>query len=157
MKKIILIIALAFCVFALFACGSTDSGNSFENVNASGENTMENKSLILLIGSTKVNVAWENNDSVSALKRLAANGLTVDMRMYGGFEQVGSLGRSLPSKDREITATAGDIVLYSSNQIVLFYGSNTWRYTKLGRIDLSGDELTNLLGNGNVTIYLTVE
>ena len=61
--------------------------------------------------------------------------------MYGGFEQVGSIGSTLPSADTRITTNPGDIVLYSSNQIVLFYDSNTWSYTKLGHINLSKSEL----------------
>ena len=77
------------------------------------------------------------------------------MSMYGGFEQVGSLGQSLPRNDVQTTTSAGDIVLYSGNQIVVFYGSNSWAYTRLGRIsDKTAEELTALLGNGDVTITI---
>ena len=79
------------------------------------------------------------------------------MNKYGGFEQVGSIGKTLPSNDINITTNPGDIVLYSSNQIVIFYGSNTWAYTKLGHINLSKDELENLLSNSNVTITFTLK
>ena len=76
--------------------------------------------------------------------------------MYGGFEQVGSLGAHLPANDSQIKTKAGDIVLYAGNQIVLFYGSNTWSYTRLGSIvDQTEADLTRLLGNGNVTITLS--
>ena len=75
------------------------------------------------------------------------------MSMYGGFEQVGSLGTSLPRDDKQITTNAGDIVLYSGNQIVVFYGTNSWAYTRLGRItDKTASEMADLLGNGNVRI-----
>lgn len=76
------------------------------------------------------------------------------MSMYGGFEQVGSIGSTLPSYDTRITTSPGDIVLYSSNQIVIFYDSNTWSYTKLGHINLSKSELTDLLGDEDVVISL---
>lgn len=79
------------------------------------------------------------------------------MSKYGGFEQVGSLGTTLPSNDERITTSPGDIVLYSSNQIVIFYESNTWAYTKLGHIVLSKSELTELLGEDDVTITLTLK
>ena len=80
------------------------------------------------------------------------------MSMYGGFEQVGSLGTSLPRNDSQTTTQAGDIVLYSGNQIVIFYGSNSWAYTRLGRItDKSASELTELLGKGDVAVTLTWE
>ena len=108
----------------------------------------------LRINDVPVAVKWEDNDSVKALQGLSP--LTVKMSMYGGFEQVGGLGRSLPRNDKRITTKAGDIVLYSGNQIVIFYGSNTWAYTKLGRItDKTQDELSDLMGNGNVTLKLS--
>ena len=108
------------------------------------------------IGDTSVNVEWEDNESVAALMQLAsASPLTIQMSMYGGFEQVGSIGQSLPRNDSQITTEAGDIVLYSGNQIVVFYGSNSWAYTKLGHIsDKSAQEMADLLGNGDVTITI---
>lgn len=78
--------------------------------------------------------------------------------MYGDFEQVGSLGTSLPRKDEQTTTQAGDIVLYSGNQIVVFYGSNSWAYTRLGKItDKSAEELEELMGSGDVTIKLELQ
>ena len=78
--------------------------------------------------------------------------------MYGGFEQVGSLGTSLPRKDVQTTTSAGDIVLYSGNQVVVFYGSNSWSYTRLGHIsDKSAAELKELLGHGDVAITFHME
>ena len=117
------------------------------------------KSLRLLINETEVPVGWEENESVEALARLAAaEPLTVQMSMYGGFEQVGSLGSSLPRNDVQTVTQAGDIVLYAGNQIVVFYGSNSWAYTRLGRItDVSAEELRNLLANGDVVITLSWE
>ena len=112
----------------------------------------------MFINGQPVNVEWDNNSSVQALKQLAAsNKLTIQMSMYGGFEQVGSIGTSLPREDVQTTTKAGDIVLYSGNQIVVFYGSNSWAYTRLGHItDKTADELTELLGNENVTITLSM-
>ena len=110
------------------------------------------------INDTPVTVAWEDNESVSALKELAANDLTIQMSMYGGFEQVGSIGQRLPSSDVQTSTSSGDIVLYSSNQLVVFYGSNSWAYTRLGHItDKTPEEMRTLLSNGNVTITLSVQ
>ena len=112
--------------------------------------------LTLKIGDTPVSVDWEDNASVDALRELVKDQpLTVEMSMYGGFEQVGSLGTRLPRDDRQTTTESGDIVLYSGNQIVVFYGSNSWAYTRLGHIsDKSAEEMKALLGNGNVTLTL---
>ena len=80
------------------------------------------------------------------------------MSMYGGFEQVGEIGTSLPRNDVQTTTSAGDIVLYSGNQIVLFYGSNTWSYTRLGRIEgMSQAQLSRLLGGDPVTVTISME
>jgi len=108
------------------------------------------------INDTPVTVAWEDNESVAALKDLAMNGLTIQMSMYGGFEQVGSIGRHLPSSDVQTSTSSGDIVLYSSNQLVVFYGSNSWAYTRIGHItDKTPEEMQALLSNGDVTITLS--
>ena len=109
------------------------------------------------IGDTAVTVAWEENESVTALRELVAQGpLIIRMSTYGGFEQVGPIGQSLPRNDEQTTTAAGDIVLYSGNQLVVFYGSNSWSYTRLGRITVpSAGQLQTLLGNGDVTITIT--
>jgi hypothetical protein len=111
------------------------------------------------IGDTYVQVNWEDNESVEALKDLCKDEpLVIQMSMYGGFEQVGSIGTRIPRNDVQTTTQAGDIVLYSGNNIVVFYGSNSWAYTRLGRItDLTDTELRNLLSNGDVTITISME
>ena len=116
------------------------------------------KTLTMKIGDTTVTVDWEENESVAALRELVKDKpLTVQMSMYGGFEQVGSLGTSLPRNDSQTTTAAGDIVLYSGNQIVVFYGSNSWAYTRLGHVtDKTAAEMAELLGNGNVTIEISL-
>ena len=111
------------------------------------------QSMILKIGDTEVPVAWEENSSVAALRELLP--LTIPMSMYGGFEQVGPIGQNIARDDAQYSADAGDIVLYAGNQLVIFYGSNTWAYTKLGHIDLSRQEMTDLLGQGDVTVTIS--
>ncbi len=115
--------------------------------------------LQMTISGTAVNVKWEENESVKALKTLCKNGpLTIQMSMYGGFEQVGRIGRSLPRADVQTTTEAGDIVLYSGNQLVIFYGSNAWAYTRLGHVtDKTAQEMAELLGNGDVTVTIELK
>ena len=110
------------------------------------------------INGTPVTVAWEDNESAAALKELAAGGLEIRMSMYGGFAQVGSIGQRLPASDVQTTTSSGDIVLYSGSQLVVFYGSNSWAYTRLGHItDKTPEEMRALLGSGDVTVTLSVE
>lgn len=110
--------------------------------------------MILQIDGKEIPVTWEDNSSVDALRELATDGLEIQMSMYGGFEQVGSIGQSIVRDDKQTTTSAGDIMLYSGNQIVVFYGSNSWAYTRLGKIDLSQEKLTELLANGDVVLKL---
>ena len=109
----------------------------------------------LAIDKTEVPVTWEDNPSVTELKKHLP--LTVQMSKYGGFEQVGSIGRSIVRDDKETTTNYGDIVLYAGNKIVIFYGSNSWAYTPLGHINLSRQKITKLLSNGDVTVTLTAK
>ena len=118
----------------------------------------EEQALKMVIGNTPVSVKWEDNESVDSLKKLCRNQtLTIAMSMYGGFEQVGAIGADLPRNDVQTTTSSGDIVLYSGNQLVVFYGSNSWEYTRLGHItDKTPQEMTELLSGGNVTITLSI-
>ena len=101
-------------------------------------------------------VEWESNKSVEAMRKLAP--LTVKMSAYGGFEQVGRIGRSLPRDDVRITTRPGDIVLYAGNQIVIFYGSNTWEYTRLGHVSGKSEaELAEILGKNGVTLTISAD
>jgi len=102
------------------------------------------------IGETELPVTWEENASVEALRELCP--LTIQMSMYGGFEQVGPIGQSIVRDDAQTETSYGDIVLYSGNQIVIFYGSNSWAYTRLGHVDLSQQDMRELLSNGDVVI-----
>ena len=110
----------------------------------------------LFIGDEELMVDWENNDAVTALKEeVRKQPLVIDMSMYDDFEQVGELGISLPTSDKQIETEAGDIMLYAGDNIVVFYGSNTWAYTPLGKItDKSPEEMAELLGQGYVTITI---
>ena len=130
------------------------NGNNADNAVLESE---EGEAMLkMTIGETPVEVEWEDNESVEALRGLCQNGpLTIQMSMYGGFEQVGSIGQRLPRNDSQTTTQSGDIVLYSGDQIVVFYGSNSWAYTRLGHVtDKSDEEMAQLLGNGDVTITI---
>ena len=152
-RQIMLILLLILSLPALPACGASAAAPEPE---AQTEEVKE-MTMHLKIGDTAVETAWENNASVEALKVLCADEpLVVEMSMYGGFEQVGSIGKRLPRSDVQITTKAGDLVLYSGNQLVVFYGSNAWAYTRLGHItDRSAKEMAELLGSGDVTITIS--
>ncbi len=182
--KVRMIVASLFIMMTLSACGGKEdipeadsSIPESENVyteetykiaepgnEAKGSETVENREneesvMTMKIGESPVQVDWEDNESVEALKSLAKQGdITIQMSMYGGFEQVGSLGESLPRNDKQTTTKSGDIVLYSGNQIVIFYGSNSWAYTRLGHIsDKDESQMEELLSNGDETVTISAK
>lgn len=108
------------------------------------------------IGDHTFVATLEENAAVRELiQMMRQSPVAVEMRDYSGFEKVGSLGRSLPADDSRTTTHSGDIVLYNGDQIVIFYGSNSWSYTRLGHIDdLTG--WSDALGNGPVTAIFTL-
>lgn len=109
------------------------------------------------VGEQIFTATLEDNAATEALvEMMKAAPVKLTMSDYSGFEKVGPLGASLPAEDRQTTTQAGDIVLYTGDQIVIFYGSNSWRYTRLGHIDdLTGWE--EALGNGDVTVRLSLK
>ena len=108
------------------------------------------------IGGQTFTATMEDNQAVKELADMMKAGpVTLQMDDFSGFEKVGSLGRNLTASNKQTTTTAGDIVLSNSSTIVMFYGSNSWSYTRLGKIDdLTG--WTDALGHGSVTAILTL-
>ena len=163
-KSAICVIMMMFVISACAGRTSNDSAVSMreqEEIPGEAEESREKvivmDELLLSVGDKNLSVEWEDNESVDALKDLVGYGMNINMSMYGGFEQVGSIGTSIPQNDSQTTTSPGDIVLYSGNQIVIFYGSNSWAYTRLGKITgLDEKELEDTFGNGDVTISLSV-
>lgn len=114
------------------------------------------KKMALQIGNSTFTATLENNAAVEAFVEMMSDApVILQMSDYSGFEKVGSLGTSLPADDSQTTTYAGDIVLYNGNQIVIFYGSNSWSYTRIGKIDdLSSWE--DALGSGDVTVTFSL-
>ena len=115
----------------------------------------EEKKMRLLIDDQELDVTWEENNSVKELKELLP--LTINMHKYDDFEQTGNIGHTITSNDEQITAVPGDIVLYNSRAISVFYNNNSWSYTRLGHINLNKDELNTLLNKASIVFVLQGE
>ena len=127
--------------------------------NQSGTTQAETASMLTLtINGTTLTATLTDNSSAQALRELLAGGpVTIDMRDYGNMEKVGSLGTSLPTNNEQINTQAGDIILYQGNQITIYYNTNSWSLTRLGKINnITAQELRTLLGNGNVSVTLSL-
>ena len=170
MKKHTLATIISCCLF-LSGCGAvttptedftTDAiitKSETEKKTEESTTTEKEKQLQMMIGDEPVSVDWEKNEAVAAIQNLVeSEPLKIETSNYGGFEQVGEIGMSLPSNDKQLTTAPGDIVLYLDDKIVIFYGSNSWSYTKLGKVtNKSESELKNLLENESATITLELK
>ena len=159
-RKIISVVMLSVmlllsgCTGAQETTADTDSKvqEAVPQEHKSVDEQKKEQAMKLIIDDEVVPVTWEQNASTAALQKLLP--LTIKMSPYGGFEQVGAIGQNITSADKQITTQYGDIVLYAGNKLVIFYGSNSWAYTRLGHIDLSQQELTALLNRDGVTVQL---
>lgn len=114
--------------------------------------------LTMVVNGMVLDVTWEDNETTTELiTYVQSRTITVNTTIYGGFEQVGSLPQSFSKNDIHMTTEPGDIVLYSGNQLVVFFGSNTWSYTRLGHINLSVEKLAELLDGKSATIEFKYE
>ena len=138
----------------------SDSSTAPESGDAESQQVEEENSEMQMnvqVGGSTFTATLEENEAVDALVEMMEQGpVTIQMSDYSGFEKVGPLGTSLPTSNQQTTTQAGDIVLYQGNQIVMFYGSNSWSYTRLGHIDdLTGWE--EAVGSGDVTVTFSLE
>lgn len=123
------------------------------------ETEKESMQFYLTVGSARLAATLADNAATAALKeRLKDAPLTLDARDYGGFEKVGNLGFDLPTDNERITAQPCEFVLYEGNKLVIFYGPNSWSYTRLGKITgVTAERLKELFGGGDVRITLSLE
>ena len=146
--------ALAAAMLLMGCAGGSSSVPASGNSETTEETAMK---MYVDVNGTHFTATLAGSAAAAALIEMMEEGpVTLELHDYGGFEKVGDLGQSLPASDQQTTTHAGDIVLYLGDQIVMFYGSNSWSYTRLGHIDdLTGWE--DAFGSGNVTVTLSME
>lgn len=120
---------------------------------------MAQTKITLSVGGKTMTATLAENEATRELESLLAKGpIDIQMSDYGGFEKVGALPQSFTTSNRQITTVPGDIMLYQGNNIVIFYGSNSWSYTPLGKIEgASGSELKQFLGEGNISLRISLD
>lgn len=131
-----------------------NAGQTLDEMEADNmDNTMK-----ITAGDTTFTATFADNSSVEALKELLAEGpLTINMSDYASMEKVGPIGTSLPRNDEQITTGAGDIILYQGNSLVIYYDTNSWNFTRIGKInDVTQAELLEAFGDGEVTVTFSL-
>ena len=131
----------------------TDTAGSDEETDPSEEES----ALKLTVGDYEFTAIFADNPSAEEFRELLAQGpVTVTMEDYGGFEKVGPLGTTLTRSDEQITTEPGDVILYQGNQITIYYGTNSWNFTRLAKID-DPSSLQEKLGDGTVSVTFSLE
>ena len=166
MKKVALFLLLIFMLCIVCACEPKPKNDGNNNncqddgssVDSNSQNEQEITKMYITIYGNKLEVTLSDNPAVKALVELLKQGdITYTADDYGGFEKVGNIGRSLPRNDTQITTSSGDVVLYQGNQICLMVGSNSWAYTRIGKINgYSVAELRELIGAGKGSAEVTI-
>lgn len=129
--------------------GNDDSGNG--NENSGGENEM-NRNITVWAGGRSFAATLEDNATARAFAALLP--MTVTMNEMNGNEKYHYLSENLPTdSNRPGTIRNGDLMLYGSKCLVLFYEtfSSSYSYTRIGRLD-DPSGLASALGRGNVTV-----
>lgn len=137
---------------------SSVSVSSVASASSQDESKMNDNIFYIKANGTTFTVAFSDNSSAKALKELLSKGdVSIAMHDYGDFEKVGLLGTTLPRNDTQITTEPGDVILYQGNQITVYYGENSWNFTRLGKIDnATKEKLLSTFGDGNVTVTLSL-
>ena len=139
----------------------TDTNESKEQteMKIADESELANNQIRVTVGSSSFIVNLEDNETAKALKEILTDeDLIISASNYGGFEKVCQLGKTLPHNDKQITTEAGDVMLYSGNQIVFFYGANSWSYTKIGKVEASSiEELESVLSGSETEVILSIK
>ena len=161
MKKIIYILIVIFIIL-LISTIYTYTNKHKKDYILDGDGMIEKKEIeeiIIEVNNKELIAKLENNSSAKALvEKLKEKSITINAHDYGNFEKVGELGFNLPTNDVNITTTPGDIILYQGNQITIYYDTNTWNFTKLGKIEnITKEELKDILGDKDVTIILKIK
>lgn len=147
MKLMMTMVLSLFAALALPSCGKVQLTLTPE------PQAVGQKKLYITANGKTITATMADNDTAKEFAEKLKDGpVTVRMRA-NGFEHYGPLGFSLTSRDRRVTAVSGDIMLYNSNNICIFYGNNSWSYTPLGKVDgLSAEELKAFFGEGDISV-----
>jgi hypothetical protein len=145
-------ILTAAVALLVMSCSSGEAQAQLAN-----SSTMTQKMYITIDGRTESVTLIDNSATQALVGKLQKTPITVTLSSSGGFEIWGALGFSLPTSNEQIDAQPGDVILYSGSNICIFYGTNSWSYTRLGHIDgLSESELRTFLHSGETDISVTL-
>jgi hypothetical protein len=149
--KITFTFLVSLICIQLYAC---NKNNEIEQTNNTISTTDTMK---ITIGTNIFTATFYNNATATAFK--AKLPMTINMTELNGNEKYFDLPNNLPTNvSNPGTIQTGDLMLYGSNTLVLFYKtfSTSYNYTRLARID-NPSGLAAALGSGNITVKFELE
>lgn len=179
MKKMMCMVLFLALLFSITACAENKeaqagtrpaeaaleqeiAGRETDEQKKAAQETAEQETaekMKIQVGDTVFTVTLAENSSVDALKELMEDGpLTLEMSDYAGMEKGADLGVSLPQNNVQMNTQAGDVILYQGRTFVIYYDTNSWSLTPIGKIDnVDAEKLKEALGTGDVTVTLSLE
>ena len=162
-NKILAVICACAVLLSMTTCGGDTDPAQIPEQNQTETLSFEEKEesemrLNIQAGEHLLTATLAQNSSAEALVEMLSEGtVTIQMSDYANMEKVGSLPDSLPGNDEQISTEAGDLILYQGNSFVIYYDTNSWNLTRLGKInDMNQQELKEILGDGDITVELSL-
>ena len=116
--------------------------------------------LYLTIGGITKTATMVSNSSTEALvAQLQQGDITYEAHDYGNFEKVGALGYTFPQNNTQITTEPGDLILYQGSNLCIYYDTNSWNFTRIGKLDnMTQADIKTWVnaGGDNVSVTLSI-
>ena len=120
----------------------------------------QQKLYITIGGITKTATMVSNSSTEALVAQLQQGDITYEAHDYGNFEKVGALGYTFPENNEQITTVPGDLILYQGSNLCIYYDTNSWNFTRIGKLDnMTQADIKKWVnaGGNNVTVTLSID
>ena len=145
---------LMFLTAMLLTCCSSES-----EVKAQTSSDMTQKLYLTIGGVTKTATMVSNSSTEALVAQLQQGNITYEAHDYGNFEKVGALGYTFPENNEQINTVPGDLILYQGSNLCIYYDTNSWNFTRIGKLDnMTQSDIKTWVnaGGGNVSVTLSI-
>ena len=121
--------------------------------------TTEQKLYLTIGGVTKTATMVSNSSTEALVAQLQQGDITYEAHDYGNFEKVGALGYTFPQNNTQITTEPGDLILYQGSNLCIYYDTNSWNFTRIGKLDnMTQADIKTWVnaGGDNVSVTLSI-
>ena len=119
----------------------------------------QQKLYLTIGGVTKTATLVSNSSSEALVAQLQQGNITYEAHDYGNFEKVGALGYTFPENNEQINTVPGDLILYQGSNLCIYYDTNSWNFTRIGKLDnMTQADIKTWVnaGGDNVSVTLSI-